>query len=72
MNFAKEIKKARTKLDLSQAEFGKIFGVKAPAVSLWEKGDRQAPYKVISYILDVNENIVICPNCEGKGYVRKK
>jgi len=57
---------------LSQKDYGKSFGVSATAVSLWESGKREAPYRVIEVILSSlleNKKYRICPTCKGKGLV---
>lgn len=35
---------------LTQAEFGESFGFAASAVSNWETGRREAPYKILGFV----------------------
>lgn len=65
------IKNTRKLYRESQATFGKRFGVTATAVSLWESGDREAPYKVLEWALEVAKEpqpFIDCDKCDGKGY----
>ena len=45
------IKRKRSNLGENQAEFGKRFGVSTVAVSNWETGKAEAPYKVLEFAL---------------------
>lgn len=55
MNFPQEIKNKRLSLNESQLAFGDRFQVSSTAVSLWESGKRQAPYEVLSFVLNGKE-----------------
>lgn len=68
--YHERIQLARMKLAESQHTFGKRFGVTAAAVSLWEKGGRQAPYDVLSFVEDIAKNWKVCPTCEGVGWTK--
>lgn len=69
-DFPKEIRRARKMLGLTQKKFASKFGVDGTIVSMWEHGRRRAPYKVLSYVLQVNESYRKCPVCGGQGYVK--
>lgn len=56
MKFALEILQKRTELKESQTEFGKRFNVSHVAVSDWETGKSEAPYKVIEFCHDCNSD----------------
>lgn len=45
-NWPRLIYEYRSKLNLSQEEFGKLFEVSGVAVHKWETGKAEAPYKV--------------------------
>src|SRR5438874_13225870 len=45
------IKSTKLALNETQAEFGKRFGVSHASVSMWETGETQAPYKLLSFVL---------------------
>jgi transcriptional regulator with XRE-family HTH domain len=49
MTIPERIKAKRKKLQETQAQFAKRFGVNQQAVSLWESGKREAPYTVIEF-----------------------
>ena len=49
-NWASLIKQIRIEQNLTQADFGLLFGVSDAAVSQWESGKRDAPYEVTWYI----------------------
>lgn len=49
-DWASLIKEIRTEQDMTQADFGAIFGVSDAAVSQWESGKRDAPYEVTWYV----------------------
>ena len=51
MNFPERIKAKRLALKESQSTFGKRFGVRKNTISRWENGSREAPYKVLDFIL---------------------
>ena len=51
LNFPELIKSTRKMLRESQSEFGKRFDVTDGAVSFWESGASQAPYRVINFVL---------------------
>jgi len=57
MKYPKRIKLVRTFLGESQEEFGKRFGVKAPAVSLWETGRNEAFYEVLYFVDETLEGL---------------
>lgn len=61
----KAIKIKRESLGETQEEFGKRFNNSAMAVSYWEAGTREAPYKVLYFVLGMKE----CPTCKGSGVV---
>lgn len=73
MNIPLMIKTCRLLLGIDQKEFGLRFGLSGVAVSLWESGKREAPYKVIEYVLAHSDppikEYVICQRCGGKGIV---
>lgn len=72
MNFEERIRLVRSKLKETQVEFGDRFGVKGVAVSLWESGDRKAPYKVLYFLEDFLSNWRQCDECKGKGWLKKE
>ncbi len=49
-NIPLQILAKRKELKESQGEFGKRFGVSHAAVSEWEAGKCEAPYKVIEFV----------------------
>jgi len=55
MKIPEKIKILRMSLHESQFAFGKRFGVSHVAVSGWESGKSEAPYKVIEMIIDLEE-----------------
>ena len=57
MTYPKRILIARTFLGESQEAFGKRFGVKASAVSLWETGRNEAFYKVLYFVDETLEEL---------------
>ena len=61
--------------NMSQEEYAKIFGVTATAISLWENGEREAPYKVLELVFtglgEEPKEIVVCPRCDGTGICEK-
>lgn len=53
MNFPKLIRSTRRIiLEETQEQFGKWFGVEKSTVSRWEKGEYQAPYDVLYFVLE--------------------
>lgn len=48
--WAKLIREHRLRMKMNQVEFGALFGVTKTAVSLWESGDREAPYDVTWWV----------------------
>lgn len=54
------IRKKRTELGETQAEFGERFGVTYVAVSLWEAGKRDVPGEVTWWL--VQEGVVDAPS----------
>ncbi len=50
--FPQAINRKRHTLRETQLEFGARFGVSNVAVSLWEVGKRQAPYRVLEFCLE--------------------
>jgi transcriptional regulator with XRE-family HTH domain len=72
LNIPEKIKQARKLTGESQEVFGERFNVSSTAVSLWESGKREAPYKAIEFVISKTSNYEICPNCKGDGVVRKK
>src|SRR6185312_10356400 len=50
-SFPEEIQALREQLGENQTEFGKHFGVSHAAVSDWESGKSEAPYKVLEWAL---------------------
>lgn len=72
MPIPEKIKRVRALLKENQDTFGKRFDVTGVAVSLWESGQREAPYRVIEFVSgDEWKNHIppICPTCKGKGYL---
>lgn len=71
MDFPKLIKEKRLSLGESQRVFGLRFKRTSTAVSLWEKGERQAPYEVLSLVFgeETEEKVIICPTCKGEGQI---
>lgn len=72
MNIPQQMKSLRKILKENQTDFGKRFDVSSTAVSLWEKGEREAPYKVIEFIFNTNRpklKRMPCEVCEGKGFI---
>ena len=68
--FGKLIKARRISLGESQKVFGERFGVKDVAVSLWESEKREAPYTVLSFVLQDMARVPIqCDKCNGTGRV---
>jgi len=61
----KLIKNTRKSLSETQDEFGRRFGVGGPAVSFWESGRSQAPYRVLEFCLGLRR----CDVCDGRGYL---
>lgn len=59
MNFPQLIKEKRQILKESQADFGRRFDVSSTAVSLWESGQRQAPYSVLDFVLNGKQRPVV-------------
>lgn len=55
MKIPEKIKILRMSLHESQEQFSKRFGVSHVAVSGWESGKSEAPYKVIELIIDLEE-----------------
>ena len=57
--------------NMSQEEYAKIFGVTATAISLWENGEREAPYRVLEVVFgglgEEPRDMIVCPRCGGKG-----
>ena len=53
------IKKRRKEIKESQLVFGERFGVTAQTVSYWESGKREAPYKVLYFIINDYEERTI-------------
>ncbi len=51
MKIPELIKNKRRQLNESQKEFGKRFNSANSTVSLWENGMREAPYKVIEFVI---------------------
>lgn len=70
MYFNQLIKRTRLTLQETQKQFGSRFDVGGVAVSLWESGDREAPYKVLEFVLD--KKTKLCPKCMGKGFIMVK
>ena len=71
-DFPKQIRNARTMLGITQKKFGQRYGVDGTTVSMWEAGKRKAPYKVLSYVLHVNESYHVCSTCGGIGYAKDR
>jgi transcriptional regulator with XRE-family HTH domain len=69
-DFPTLIREARAKLGMTATEFGKEMGVSVTAVSLWESGKREAPYRVLYRCQDIIKNYQKCDKCKGKGYIR--
>ena len=69
--FKERIKLARLALRETQLEFGNRFGVTGTAVSLWEGGIREAPYRVLYFVEEALENIKKCPTCKGTGIIER-
>jgi len=64
------IKTTRVSEKRTQKKFGVVFGVGGAAVSLWEAGKREAPYRVIEYCLQDHKQIKkTCPTCNGTGKI---
>lgn len=57
MNWPDKIQNIRLGLDESQTLFGNRFGVSHAAVSDWESGKSEAPYKVIDFVVNIMEEI---------------
>ena len=74
MNFPELIKNTREALGETQGEFARRFNTQANTVSRWESGQYQAPYKVISFVVEFAEKDSwrICPKCEGQGRITVK
>ena len=51
INYAKAIVTLRSKLNLSQEEFGKIVGASLASVSRWERGEFE-PTKIVKIRID--------------------
>jgi DNA-binding transcriptional regulator YiaG len=51
LNFPLLIKSTRKSLGETQGQFGKRFDVSDGAVSFWESGTSQAPYRVLSFVM---------------------
>jgi transcriptional regulator with XRE-family HTH domain len=75
MNIPKMIKTHREMRNMSQEEYAKIFGVTATAISLWETGNREAPYKVLELVFsglgEEPKELIVCPRCGGRGICEK-
>lgn len=74
MQFHETIKAVRESYRENQKEFGKRFDVTATAVSLWESRQREAPYRVLEWILKVGKEpqpFVDCKKCNGRGYHKR-
>lgn len=63
MDFPKLIKSCRHSLSESQADFAKRFNTQANTVSRWESGQYQAPYEVLSFVLDPKPNPDLIYTC---------
>lgn len=55
MNFPLTIKSKRRKLGETKTEFGNRFDVSHAAVSDWESGKSEAPYRVLDFCLEASE-----------------
>jgi transcriptional regulator with XRE-family HTH domain len=51
-DFPNLIKRVRINQDLNMSEFGARFNVTHAAVSNWESGKNQAPYRVLEYVME--------------------
>ena len=51
INYPKEIVMLRSKLNLSQEEFGKMIGASLVSVSRWERGEFE-PTKIVKVRID--------------------
>ena len=51
INYSKAILLLRSKLDLSQEEFGKLIGASLVSVSRWERGEFE-PTKIVKVRID--------------------
>lgn len=72
MNFPELIKNTREALGETQGELARRFNTQANTVSRWESGQYQAPYKVISFVVEfAAKDSWICPKCEGQGRISK-
>ena len=65
--FPRLISVVRRSLNENMKQFGERFGVTPTAVSLWESDQREAPYKVLYFCLDIDVNV--CDKCNGKGFI---
>lgn len=50
INIPSLIRLIRKKEGLTQKEFGKLFGLTLSAISMYENGNREAPYKVLEFV----------------------
>ena len=57
MDFPKLIKQTREKLGETQVQFGERFGVERSTIEGWELEKRQAPYKVLAFCLEYENNL---------------
>lgn len=72
MDFAEMIKAKRLQLKESQEIFSKRFGVSHAAVSDYEHGKSEAPYRVLKFILSDKSYREKCNQCNGTGYVSRE
>ncbi len=54
------IRNTRKVMQLSQSDFGKLFGASHAAVSDWEKGKSEASYKVVEFCFEyiLNKTVI--------------
>lgn len=55
----------------NQKSFGMRFGATANTVSRWESGEYEAPYKVLSVVLQSIKKPIKCSVCNGSGFIYK-
>ena len=70
MNIPELIRSIRALYRETQGEFGSRFGVSGAAVSLWESGKREAPYRALVFVLELDRKYPkhqLCSRCNGTG-----
>lgn len=59
MDFREELKKERTRLEITQAELSNVLGVPKRTIESWEMGDRRPPDYVQRLILSKLKELAV-------------